>query len=179
MKNANNTNDRNCPSDIRTQKWDPTGNAIVYMRLARPESYEAITAEAHRIAERAAANGVQPRLLITATGSGVRHLDERDDLALLLEHASSDWCEWIVTSRFDRISRSTSVLAPFLDRIAKHGSKLVALDDGVTFDTDEESPERQFVRQMLAACEAESRRTMLARMQRGKKIRSERRNERG
>ena len=112
----------------------PEGTAIIYTRSARADNPDALNAEVQRLAERTQQHGVDPRLILTAAGSGGSEFAERDDLQQLINYVGIHRCEWVVTRSYDRIARSPETLGLLLGHLDAVRVELVALDQGGQFE---------------------------------------------
>lgn len=103
---------------------DPEGDGVL---LARSATFElngrAVIEQARLLLSCCETSGERPRILIAATGSGARPLEERPDLQAVLA-ALDAGCTWFATRDIDRIGRGTTPVVQFLCAAKERSAKI-------------------------------------------------------
>lgn len=145
----------------KTQPRDPEA-VVGYVRVSTVEQADSgLGLDAQRAAITAGCARRGWRLVEVFTDAGVsgKSLSGRPGMAAALSACDSGQASALMVSKLDRATRSVMDAAALLDRAAKRGWSLVALDLGI----DTSTPTGELIASVMAACAQWERRAIGAR----------------
>lgn len=112
-------------------------NAVGYTRLSRSGNGHGLDAQERAIRDYCARNGWALLGIETDEAASGRSTRKRPGLARALESCSSNAAQVIVSSRVDRLARSSLDFARLIDNANRHGFNIVCVEQGFDLRTPE------------------------------------------
>lgn len=104
------------------------------------------------VATYAASHAVQIAAEFTEKGvTGTKELDDRPQLAALLDRIDAEGVKLVLVERADRLARDLMVGEIILAEFRKRGVTVIAADSGTDLTVADEDPTRKLIRQVLGA----------------------------